>query len=352
MVNFTILAGGYSSSIVSYLFNTNTSALTYAGETQTAPNPSWLITTKNALGRDVIYATHENENGTLATYANLGGVLSLVDSVSSGGNGPVHCAPLTSGDVVVTNYGSGNGLVASTAHDGYDLTQTSNVVTFTAPEGGLSHPHMALEYNSEVLVPDLGADTIWRLGKDNSSNSSSWSIHGALVHDKGSGPRHIVVYEDILYTLHELTNTLTAERLPNVTTSTTASQLLGNVTIVPSDTPANATRAAAELLLAPPFLFASNRHIDGENDPRGDSIAVFDQFLNLQGHVFTGLQNIRGMQFGGNNNEWLVALGAVSGGMVVYHREGGSLTEVARNGSAIARTSAVIINAATNLRNA
>lgn len=42
MVNFTILAGGYSSYILTYLFNTNTSALTLIANSTTGNNPSWI----------------------------------------------------------------------------------------------------------------------------------------------------------------------------------------------------------------------------------------------------------------------------------------------------------------------
>ena len=36
-------------------------------------------------------------------------------------------------------------------------------VELPTDEGVTNHPHQAYEYNDEVFIPDLGADTIWRL---------------------------------------------------------------------------------------------------------------------------------------------------------------------------------------------
>ncbi|KAF8920853.1 Lactonase, 7-bladed beta-propeller-domain-containing protein [Mucidula mucida] len=337
MVKLNILAGGYTSYIVSYLFDSDSGALSYLCETPTEPNPSWLFKHNNRL----IYGVNEIDNGTLTSYAFFDGRLSIVDSISSGGIGPAYCSSLSDGNVPIMNYGSGDGLLVSTALYGYELTTTSNLITFEPPVNGTSFPHMTLQYDEEVLVTDLGADKIWRVGQD--TLKGTWTVHGALAHDTGSGPRHMVVSNDTLYVLHEKTNTLTKEVIPPTSSLSYTSQLLANVTIVPSDVPYNSTYAAAELLLASEYLYASNRNIGGTPDPRGDSIAIFDLNLKLVRQVFTGLVNIRGMIFGGENDAYLVALGAVSGGMVVYERLGDDLVEVARNSSAVARTTAVVI---------
>ncbi len=49
---------------------------------------------------------------------------------------------------------------------------------------------------------------------------------------------------------------------------------------------------------------------------------------------FTGLQQVRGMQFGGSDNRFLVASGVVGdGGVVVFERvgKGGNFAQVASN---------------------
>ena len=87
-----------------------------------------------------------------------------------------------------------------------------------------------------------------------------------------------------------------------------------------------------------PYLYASNRNIGTALDSRGDTIAIFtfdhQGNLKLVKHVWTGLYNIRSMQFGGPDDRYLVVSGMYQyGGVVVFERtEGGAnLVEVARN---------------------
>ena len=42
MVNFTILAGGFSSFIASYLFDSDINTLTLQSKSRTGENPSWI----------------------------------------------------------------------------------------------------------------------------------------------------------------------------------------------------------------------------------------------------------------------------------------------------------------------
>ena len=114
---------------------------------------------------------------------------------------------------------------------------------------------------------------------------------------------------------------------------------------------------AAELLLAEassdpnsnftqPFLYASNRNL-GTQDPRGDAIAIYqvEPKLKLVKHVYTGLDQIRGMELSGESeNQFLVAAGvAGSAGTVVLKRTkgGADLEVVARNKDIPTRTSFV-----------
>ena len=84
----------------------------------------------------------------------------------------------------------------------------------------------------------------------------------------------------------------------------------------------------------------------------GDSIAIFehvnrgepDEGLVLVKHVFTGLQQIRGMEFGSAEQEFLIAGGSVGAtGVVVLRRteNGRNLEIVARNTDAPILTSFV-----------
>ncbi|KAG7440486.1 putative isomerase YbhE [Guyanagaster necrorhizus] len=340
MVNFTILAGGYDVFIASYLFDSVASTLSLTGQYPSGSNPSWI--TLHPTNKSILYATNENTEGAVQSFTvTSNGVLSTtVDTVPTDGDSPAFAVALSTGQVAAMNYGSGNGRIIPTTSTPLDFDNTASVISFPTPSGGVSHPHMALEYGSEVLVPDLGRDQIWRLRENGSAGN--WKIAGSIAQPAGSGPRHIAVEGDLLFTLHELSSTLTVQKIPLLDTTETAA-LLANVSIIPPDPPVNASFAAAELLIPKTsikfpvqYIYASNRNV-GEIDERGDAIAIFQYVagkLELITHVYTGLDQVRGMEFGGEDSEYLVASGvAGTAGVAVFRRvsEGRSLEEVARN---------------------
>ena len=199
-----------------------------------------------------------------------------------------------------------------------------------------------------------GADTIHRLVCDGAPGN--YKIHGEIQQPAGSGPRHIVVRGDQLYTIHETASTLTQQTIPS-DPSVSAAELTANFSVIPPDLPDGAKMFAAELLLAEKsdekdsnftqaYLYASNRNL-GTQDPRGDAIAIYqvEPKLTFVKHVFTGLDQIRGMELsGGSENEFLVAAGvAGTAGTVVLKRTNGGadLEVVARNTDIPTRTSFV-----------
>lgn len=142
---------------------------------------------------------------------------------------------------------------------------------------------------------------------------------------------------------------------PNGTTP-----FLGNVSIIPPNPPAGSAFAAAEILIPPPtpqfpvpYIYVSNRNT-GTQDPRGDAINVYLRQpastsvpLKLVAQVYTGLDQIRGMQIGRAENggeEYLIA-GGVAGtaGVVMLKRtHGGAGLEIIANNTVIpTRTSFV-----------
>jgi len=103
--------------------------------------------------------------------------------------------------------------------------------------------------------------------------------------------------------------------------------------------------AAAEVLIPSPngafpstLVYASNRNIGKNENPLGDSIAILtlhmDGKLEMINQFYTGLQQVRGMQFGGPDDRFLVASGVVGdGGVVVFERvgKGDEFVQVANN---------------------
>ncbi|KAM5537091.1 hypothetical protein V8D89_009237 [Ganoderma adspersum] len=350
MVNFTILAGGYTSFVVSYLFNSDTNSLSVLNQSPTGANPSWIAL--HPTNKSILYAVNENPSGGLQTFTigQEGALSGPIDTISTEGDSPAFATPLSTGQVAVMNYNSGNGLFVPTeSEDPLEFVSSYTPVTFNAP---VSHPHMALEHGNEVFVPDLGADKVWRLVEDGAPGV--FKVQGQIDQPAGSGPRHIAVRGNTLYTLHELASTLTQQEIPAAPNGTTG-PLIANFNITPPGLPEGAAMAAGEILVTEasssfpePFIYVSNRNT-GVQDPRGDAITIFrlEPKLELLGYVFTGLDQIRGMQLGGPEQEFLIAGGvAGSAGTIVLKRtEGGrNLKLLTRNTDIPTRTSFVWLN--------
>ncbi|KAJ7054128.1 Lactonase, 7-bladed beta-propeller-domain-containing protein [Mycena amicta] len=355
-MQFTIFAGGYDVFIAAYLFNTATSSLTLSARFPSGTNCSWI--SAHPTNSSILYATNElHPAGALQSFdITNGNVISpAVDTVPSDGADPAFCTALSTGEVAIMNYSSGNGRIIPTTTSPEIFNNDAPVITFPAPPGGVSHPHMALQHGKEVLVPDLGADMIWRLSP--SGKSGEYSITGQIPQPTGSGPRHIRISNNRLYTLHELASTLSVQTIPSYPNGT--SNVISTASIIPTNPPPppGAVWAAAEILIPSnsarfqQYIYVSNRNT-GIQGPDGDSIAIFEnvdqdtphEHLQLVSQVFTGLDQIRGMEFGGPDDEYLIA-GGVAGnaGVVVFRRVDGGrgLEEIARNRDIPTRTSFV-----------
>jgi 6-phosphogluconolactonase (cycloisomerase 2 family) len=155
MVNFTILAGGYTSFVASYLFNSKAGSLTLLSQSPTGSNPSWI--TSHPTNSNILYAVNEVSSGVLQSFTiNTDGSLAgPVEQISSGGNSPAYASALSTSQVAIMNYGSGNGEMIPTVSDPLHFSQNASLITFPPPDGGVSHPHMALEHGAEVFISDL-----------------------------------------------------------------------------------------------------------------------------------------------------------------------------------------------------
>ncbi|KAH8110547.1 putative isomerase YbhE [Phellopilus nigrolimitatus] len=299
----------------------------------------------------LVFTALEQSDGCLIAlrYNSKEGELKVVATVPSRGKYP--CTILaTENEVLVGNYLSGTVGKPVELKEGQAPFQFSGTGPCTERQEA-SHPHQvylathALKDgrgpSAEILVPDLGADKIWRLTK---GTDGKWEQKGEVVFDKhpGGGPRHVIVHDAKLYTLLELTSEVTVHDFPPPSDlgSTTSPSLLASTTLsMPTDIPP-LTMLASELLLPQPnatfpspLLYAANR-----NDPRahGDNISVFilesrKQSLELVGEVHTGLTHLRAFAFFGPDSRYLVAGGANGGGVKVFERidDGKRMREVA-----------------------
>lgn len=297
------------------------------------------------------------------------------------------------------NYNTGNGRIFPTIKGSRQSKFEPNapLITFPPPSNGVSHPHMALEHRGEVLVPDLVSFPC-PLSFLQPRHSPTLTGHHREVIPFGGSSRlldqipiksrglyhnpkaadHVILrfmvserrsvscikclinhVDDRLFTIHELSSTLSVQSIPaqpNGTSTTFAIE-----SIIPSNSPAGAKWAAAEVLIPPPtrrfpipYIYVSNRNV-ANNSPQGDSIAIFEHVnkgkrnegLKLVKQVFTGLNQIRGMEFGNaqqGGEEFLAASGvAGTGGVIILRRVAGGrdLQIVARNTDVLTRSSFV-----------
>lgn len=388
MVNFTILAGGFAvpGFIATYNFDSDAGSLSLVGSSTTGDSPSWIASHPQNLS--VLYAVNEiSPVGNLQSLSVAAdGSVTVVDTVSTGGNGPTFTNPLSTGEVSAMNFGSPNcSFVATDPNDPLKFIE-SPVLSFPVADGAPSNPHMSLEHNGEIFVPDLGGDKIWRVVND--GEPGKFKVQGQIDIDAGAGPRHIAIHDDILFTIHEKTSTLTAQRIPEAPNGT-AFPLLANVSVIPPN-PLNGTKfAAAEILISTPtekfpnpLIYVSNRNIGETIDENGDTIAIFEfqngtastggsgagagtcankrrrharefkkregEALTLLAQIPTGLQQIRSMALGrvdDGGDEFIIAGANTVGGVAIFQRvDGGrNLTLVARNEEIANRTSFVFV---------
>lgn len=156
MVNFTIIAGGFTSFMATYLFNSDTNSLSLFKKDTTGPDVGWIASHPTNLS--ILYATSGDSSGALQSYlvSSTGVVTGPIDSVPSKGSGPAFATPLPiGGQVAILNYDSGNGLIVPTTTDPLHFATNASSIKFPAPAGGASHPHMALQHGNEVFVADL-----------------------------------------------------------------------------------------------------------------------------------------------------------------------------------------------------
>ncbi|BCJ33613.1 hypothetical protein Athai_11160 [Actinocatenispora thailandica] len=203
--------GGRGTGIAVYRQDPGSGALTVAGETVTAPGPSFLAA--HPTGR-YLYAVAERPDGAVRGYAVDGaGLTPLGAEQPTGGSDPCHLSVDPTGRWLVTaNYTSGSVSVHPIEPDG-SLGERTDLVQHTGsgPNTGRQegpHAHQARfdPAGRYLLVNDLGTDTVHTyLLRD-----------GRLVQQRaaqlppGTGPRHLAFAgDDRVYLAAELGSSVT-----------------------------------------------------------------------------------------------------------------------------------------------
>ncbi|KAG9035941.1 hypothetical protein FRB95_010149 [Tulasnella sp. JGI-2019a] len=354
---YTILVGGYSNVITTLSFDPTTSPVTLKviGTSPSGPRPSWIA--PHPTDKSLIFASNEQVDGKVQLFKFKPDhiTLDLIQTAWSGGAAPCHLH-VSEHEVFTANFSSGtvHAIPLSVSPPAL-LAPRSQPIHFEFPGIGpkpnqeWSHPHQVFPDPSGkvLLVPDLGSDKIWRLARD--EESESWKVKDTIEVTRGSGLRHVVFQGDDLYVINELASTVTHHSYPaegKVQEVKTLSGLKSSDQLADNMLGAALLLARASASFPIPLIYASNRN---DPHPEGDTIAIFkpkdaSSGFELIGEVRMGLHHIRAVALGGEEDRYLVIGGLTGGsnlphgvrggGIKVFERvEGGrSLNEVAHLG--------------------
>lgn len=333
---YRLLVSSYTDAIYTISFNAEAGSVDLVSTTRVGHHPSWV--TSHPDDASLVFTGLEQSEGVvLAIKFDDKGEGKVVGRVSSGGADP--CSLLaTKDELLVANYSTGSiSTIPISSEQPYFLATSPKTVSFTgsgpnADRQEAPHAHQVYLHpeTNELLVPDLGSDKVWRFTK---GDDGSWSIHDHISYKAGDGPRHVALYDNHIFTALELSNSVAKHQLHSLP--------LGAAYVASAPTLSHPTPSpdmlVAEILIPPPnasyptpYVYVSNRN---DPSPEGDTIAIFTTDLELVAEVRTGLNHVRGMVFGGPDDKWLVAGGAIGGGITVFERvDGGKgLKKIAHN---------------------
>lgn len=285
--------GAESKGIYAYRFDPASGKLSAIGLAADSESPSFLAAHPNGK---FLYAVNEidqfqgEKTGSVSGFAiePHTGKLTLLNRVSSLGDGPAHLSLDKTGKYVfVANYGGGS-VAAFPIQDDGKLGKASSFVQHTGSSvdrerqaGPHAHEIVATNDNRFVLVPDLGLDKVLIYRFDASTGQLTTNDPAFASTDPGAGPRHAALHPNgrFAYLANEMQSTVTtfaydahAGRLRPIQTLRTVSDDFK----AHNDTAEIATDARGK------FLYVSNRG--------HDSIVVYS--INSANGTLSQIQDI------------------------------------------------------------
>jgi 6-phosphogluconolactonase len=262
--------GPQSKGIYVFRFNPMTGE---AGEPELAVevgNPSWVSIHPN---RRFLYAVSEfnNEKSALSAFKinPASGKLTLLNTISAGGNSAVHVSiDATGKNALIANYHGGSIAVRRINEDGSLGEQTA----FMQHSGSSVTPRQSQPFahsiylspdNRFVLVPDLGLDKIMVYRFDATKGTLAPNEPPFAKAAPGTGPRHLAfgAQSKFVYLVGEITRTVTVFRWDEQSGAMTEVQTISALSL--SDAPVGRA-GSAEAQVSPDggFLYVSNRGPD------------------------------------------------------------------------------------------
>ena len=265
---------GDSEGIYAYRFDSGSGEMTSLGLAAEVANPSFLAIHPN---RRFLYAvTQDFEGGGAVSAYTINhdtGKLTLLNQVSSNGNGPCHVNVDSTGQMIaVANYGAGSTASLPIKEDG-SLGEAASVmqhegssVNEARQKGPHAHSVNFAPDNRFVVTADLGTDEIYIFRTDPETGTIEPNDPPTAKVHPGGGPRHFTFHPSgkYSYAINELDSTVTV-----FSYDTTGGSMEAIQTISTLPEGYEETTHTAEVVAHPSgkFLYGSNRG--------HDSIAVF-----------------------------------------------------------------------------
>ena len=261
----TYTGGNNARGIGVFHYDPATSALTPVSIVAPVTNPSFIVLDS---AKKFLYSGNESGGGSVSAFSvnSQTGALRFLNTVGAGGQ-PAHVSIHPAGKHLLSaNYTGGTVGVFPIQADG-SLGGSSQIIQHFGELGTNAgrqeapHPHMALPDSTGkfVLVNDLGIDATIVYSFD--TVTGRMTEVNRVASAPGAGPRHLAWHPNgkVIYSINELTNTLTAYMWDG---NGNLSPLQENLTIMPVGFRGNS--GAGEVLVdaAGKFLYASNRGCD------------------------------------------------------------------------------------------
>ena len=244
-----------SKGIYAWRFQPSTGKLTSIGLAGETSNPSFLAVHPN---QKFLYAVNENGQGTVTAFSidPATGNLTMLNQVSSHGNGPCHVALDKSGKwLFIANYGSGSIAAYPVGADGKlgeasaTVQHKGSSVVPSRQRGPHAHSANLSPDGKFLLVTDLGLDQVLTYKLDPAKGSLDPGDPPFTKTAPGVGPRHLAFHPNgkFAYVCNEIVSTVTAF---GYNAANGSLQELQSVSLLPKDVTV-ANNSAAEIAVHP-----------------------------------------------------------------------------------------------------
>ena len=196
-------------------YNSNSGELEKLNTAYEKDNPSFLSVSPNGKYLYSVGEIDDERGGALSSYLvdKENASLNIINSISTGSNGPCHLMTDASGSILLAaNYAGGASTLAKINDDG-SLNEDVQVIQH---QGSSINPERQMEPHAHsinispsgkyALVPDLGTDKVIIYKIDNESKKLLSNVPEFVKVTPGMGPRHLEFHPNgkVVYVIHEL----------------------------------------------------------------------------------------------------------------------------------------------------